>query len=81
MQSAHEAMRHRKGNCSPPKSTPARRLHQIATQLITAQGSPAPLQEILDTAKSLVHSHFASIQMFYPDHGSDGELLLLCHIQ
>ena len=58
----------------------ARRLHQIATQLITAQGSRALFEQILDTAKSLVHSHFASIQMFYPEHGSDGELLLLGHV-
>ena len=57
----------------------ARRLHQVATQLITAQGSRALFEQILDTAQSLVHSDFASIQMFYPERGSGGELLLLGH--
>jgi len=57
----------------------ARRLHQVATQLITAQGSRGLFAEILDTAQSLLHSDFASIQMFYPERGSGGELLLLGH--
>ena len=78
LEAAHEAMRHSEELLASEVEA-ARRLHQVATQLITAQGSRALFEQILDTAQSLVHSDFASIQMFYPERGSGGELLLLGH--
>jgi PAS domain S-box-containing protein len=57
----------------------ARRLQQVATQLITAQGTRALFEQILETAQSLVLADYASIQMFYPERGAGGELLLLGH--
>jgi len=79
LEGAHEVMRNRE-ELLASEDEAARRLHQIATQLITAQGTRALFEEILDTAQSLVHGDFASIQMFYPERGTDGgELLLLGH--
>jgi PAS domain S-box-containing protein len=57
----------------------AQRLQQVATQLITAQGTQALYEQILDAAHSLLRADFASIQMLYPDRGTDGELVLLSH--
>src|SRR5262249_3017164 len=54
----------------------AQRLQQVATQLITAEGTQALYEQILDTAQSLVHADFASIQIF---HQERGELRLLGH--
>jgi len=57
----------------------ARRLQQVATQLISAQGIEALYDQILDAAVAILHSDFASIQMFYPERGVSGELRLLGH--
>ena len=54
----------------------ARRLEHVATRLISVQGTRALFDQILDTAQSLVHADAATIQMFYPDRGTGGELLL-----
>lgn len=55
------------------------RLQHIATQLITADGIEALYEQILDTAMAILQSDFASIQMFYPERGTNGELRLLGH--
>jgi PAS domain S-box-containing protein len=52
-------------------------LQQVATQLITASGMEALYEQILDTALSILHADLASIQMFFPDRGTAGELRLL----
>src|SRR5215472_7588814 len=57
----------------------AQRLQHVATQLITAQGTEALYEQILDTTRALLHADFASIQMFYPECGPDGELRLMGH--
>ena len=57
----------------------AQRLQSVATQLITAQGTEALYEQILDTTRALLHADFASIQMFYPERGTNGELRLMGH--
>src|SRR3954469_3417635 len=57
----------------------AQRLQQIATQSIDAGGIEALYEQILDTAMAILHSDFASLQMFHPERGSSGELRLLSH--
>ena len=42
-----------------------------------AKGIDGLYEQILDTAMAIVHSDFASIQMFYPERGTNGELRLL----
>ncbi len=55
----------------------ARSLQQVSTALIRADGVEALYELILDTLVETMHADFASIQMFYPDRGASGELLLL----
>jgi PAS domain S-box-containing protein len=55
------------------------RLQQVATKLISAQGIEALYEEILDTLQAIMCAHLASIQMFYPERGTSGELRLLGH--
>jgi PAS domain S-box-containing protein len=57
----------------------ARRLQHVATHLITADGIEALYEQILDTAMAILQSDFASIQMFHPERGTNGELRLLGH--
>src|SRR3954467_13060561 len=57
----------------------SRRLQQIATQPMDAGGVEALYEQILDTAMAILHSDFASLQMFHPERGSSGELRLLGH--
>jgi len=57
----------------------AQRLQHVATQSIDARGLEALYEQILDTAVAVLHSDFASLQMFYPERGSGGELKLLGH--
>jgi PAS domain S-box-containing protein len=47
--------------------------------LINAHGTDALYEEILDAARSILRADFASIQMFYPERGTNGELRLLGH--
>jgi PAS domain S-box-containing protein len=55
------------------------RLQQVATKLISAQGIDALYEEILDTLQAVMGADIASLQMFYPDRGTNGELRLLGH--
>ncbi|MDV2480723.1 PAS domain S-box protein [Methanoculleus sp. Wushi-C6] len=57
----------------------ARRLQQVSTQLIQADRVETLYEEILDTAVTILHADFASIQMLHPDRGAGGELRLLGH--
>lgn len=75
LEAAHEALR-RSEQLLALEVEAAQRLQEVATQLITAQGAQALYEHILDTAQSLVHADFASIQMFHPERG---ELRLLGH--
>ena len=75
LEAAHEALRRSEQLLALEVET-AQRLQQVATQLITAQGTQALYEQILDTAQSLAHADFASIQMFHPERG---ELRLVGH--
>jgi GAF domain-containing protein len=75
LEAAHEALR-RSEQLLALEVEAAQQLQQVATQLITAQGTQALYEQILDTAQSLVHADFVSIQMFHPERG---ELRLLGH--
>lgn len=57
----------------------AHRLQSVSTQLMGAKGVEGLYEQILDTAMAIFHSDFASIQMFYPERGPNGELRLLGH--
>src|SRR3954451_744797 len=57
----------------------AQRLQQIATQSIDGRGVEALYEQILDTAMAILHSDFASMQMFHPERGAHGELNLIGH--
>lgn len=57
----------------------ARLLQQLSTKLIQADEIDSLYEQILDTAKTIMQSDFASIQMFDPERGSEGELRLLYH--
>ncbi len=52
-------------------------LQGISTQLIREESTQALYEQILDAATFIMHSEYASIQMFYPERGPDGELRLL----
>jgi PAS domain S-box-containing protein len=55
------------------------RLQQVATQLMNARGAEALFEQVLDAAVGILHSDFASLQMFHPERGNRGELRLLGH--
>ena len=57
----------------------AERLEQVATKLISAEGMQALYEEILDALQAISGAHFASIQKFYPEGGSNGQLRLIGH--
>jgi PAS domain S-box-containing protein len=57
----------------------AERLQRVATQLISADGTDALYEQILDAETAILHADFASIQQFYPERGTSGELRLLGH--
>ena len=57
----------------------AQHLQHVATQLIKTHGTEALYEQILDSAMAILHSDFASIQMFHPERGTNGELRLLGH--
>lgn len=53
------------------------RIQRVATQLISTRGTAELYEQILDSVKTILHADFASIQMFYPERGTHGELRLL----
>ena len=57
----------------------AQHLQHVATQLIKAHATEALYEQVLDAAMAILHSDFASIQMFVPERGTNGELHLLGH--
>jgi len=75
---AEEALRQSQQMLTTELDT-ARRLQHLATQLIKINGIEALYEQILDTGMAILHSDFASIQMFYPERGTNGELRLLGH--
>ena len=56
-----------------------RDLQLVATRLSTTEGSQALYLQILRTALTILRADFATIQMYYPERGSHGELRLLEH--
>ena len=55
----------------------AQRLQAISAQLIQENNVQALYERILDAAMGIMRSDFASMQMFYPERGKEGELRLL----
>ena len=54
----------------------AEHLQQVSTQLIQADNE-AVCEQIMDAAVGILHSDFASLQMLYPERGTQGELRLM----
>ncbi|MER8442895.1 PAS domain S-box protein [Mesorhizobium sp. M1066] len=54
-----------------------RKLQEIGAELIHEQDIHALYQKLVDAAAMIMRSEYASMQMFYPDRGSEGELRLL----
>lgn len=73
---AEEALRKSEQNLAMELDA-AQRLQQISMQLVQADNSEALYEQILDTAMAILKADFASIQMFYPERGPEGELRLL----
>ncbi|MGB9927420.1 MAG: PAS domain S-box protein [Methanosarcina sp.] len=73
---AEEALQKSEKNLAIELDT-AKRLQQVSQQLIRTEGIEALYEQILDTATAILHADFASIQMFYPERGPEGELRLL----
>jgi PAS domain S-box-containing protein len=54
-------------------------LQQVATLFINAYGMQSLYEQILDSTIAILHADFGSIQAFYPERGTNGELRLLSH--
>jgi PAS domain S-box-containing protein len=52
-------------------------LRHVATRSVDVSGAESPYEQILTAAMAILHADLASIQMFYPERGSSGELRLL----
>src|SRR5262249_55574197 len=57
----------------------ARHLQQVSMHLIQTTGVEPLYEQIIDAAVGIMHSDFASMQLFYPERGTAGELRLLGH--
>ena len=51
-----------------------RRIQEVSTRLIQADELETLYHEILDTTMAILHADFGSIQKFWPERGSAGEL-------
>jgi signal transduction histidine kinase/DNA-binding NarL/FixJ family response regulator len=76
LEEANEAMR-RSESALVAELDIARRLQEVSTQLIQAEGIEALYEQILDTARAMLKPDFASLQQFHPERGPLGELRLL----
>ena len=52
-------------------------LQAVSAELISEHDIGAIYQKLINAAVSIMHSDFASMQMFYPERGARGELRLL----
>ena len=57
--------------------TDIKRLQELSAQLIHESDTSALYEKLMDAAVNIMRSDFASMQMYYPERGSDGELRLL----
>lgn len=55
----------------------SQRLQVVSTRMIGEESPETLYEHILDAATAIMHSQYASIQMFYPERGPEGELRLL----
>jgi PAS domain S-box-containing protein len=78
LEEANQALRRREQALAANLDA-ARRLQYVATQLLSASGVDALYEQILDATQAILHSDFASIQIFYPERGTNGELRLQGH--
>jgi PAS domain S-box-containing protein len=56
-----------------------RQLQQVSTQLIEAEDDRELTEKILDAAVAITRADYASLQLFFQDHGTPGELELITH--
>ena len=54
-------------------------LAALGSEMITADQPDVIFEKIVEAAVGLMHSDFASMQLFHPDRGEAGELELLAH--
>ena len=52
-------------------------LQRLSAQLIEGHGSASLYETLVDAAKWIMRSQYATIQMLYPDRGAGGELCLI----
>ena len=57
--------------------TDTKRLQALSAQLLPEADISTLYEKVIDAAVSIMRSDFASIQMYYPERGSGGELRLL----
>ncbi|MGH7833578.1 MAG: ATP-binding protein, partial [Candidatus Binatia bacterium] len=55
------------------------RLQEISNELVPIEDTNILYEKILDTAMIIMSSHFASMQILYPERGRGGELRLIAH--
>ena len=56
-----------------------RRFRDVSAHLAAGRTLEALYEHFLDTAIAILHSDFASVQVFYPERGAKGELRLVGH--
>jgi two-component sensor histidine kinase len=59
--------------------TDTKRLQGLSAQLIREADTSALYEKLLEAAVNIMRSDFASMQMYYPERGSGGELRLLAY--
>jgi PAS domain S-box-containing protein len=52
-------------------------LQKLSSELVSGQSLESLFQKLVNAAVAIMHSDFASMQMFYPERGTRGELRLL----
>jgi two-component system cell cycle sensor histidine kinase/response regulator CckA len=75
LEAANEVLRQREQILAAELDT----LQQLATVFINAQGMESLYQQILDSTVAILQADFGSIQVFYPERGTAGELRLVSH--
>lgn len=54
-------------------------LATLSTELVREDDNEALYTKLLEAATVIMHADFASLQMLYPERGSDGEMQLMAH--
>src|SRR5215472_9478514 len=78
LEDANAALRERERAVAADLET-TKRLQEVSMQLTATGNGKAVYEQILDAAMTILHADFASIQIFHPERGAQGELRLLGH--